>query len=228
MLDLWVRADSYADMELQSYIASPVPSLVECKRLTALPISNGGFGIPQFHIIVPTTYPSTRAAPLYQLTKLGLLPLSEMPRSDQRAIVQAMYTRLTSDLREELSTAYRSTLDDHFNPFSYGESLLTVCSTRCSTKYLILSDTEVQLGWQIRGFNSRRAVRCSCNSSAAVPGHELVCVLAGPERTKRHERVEYCLYQAFLASGLNVEVEPRGQWSAAQGEEEDTSRSHRT
>ena len=35
------------------------------------------------------------------------------------------------------------------------------------------------------------------------------------------------LYQAFLASGLKVEVEPRGQWSAAQADEEDTSRSRR-
>ena len=76
MSDLWARADSYADTELQSYIASPLPCLVEFKRITALPMSNGGFGIPHFHIIVPTTYPSARAASFYQLTKLGLLPLS--------------------------------------------------------------------------------------------------------------------------------------------------------
>ena len=107
MLDLWARADSYADTELQSYTASPVPSLIEFKRLTALPMSNGGFGIPRFHIIVPTTYPSARAASLYQLTKLGLLPPSEMPRSYQRAILQVMYNTLASDLREELPAAYR-------------------------------------------------------------------------------------------------------------------------
>ena len=120
----------------------------------------------------------------------------------------------------QVPAAYRSTFDDHCNPSSY--AFLTVCPT---TEDLILSDTEVQLAWQIRSFNSGRAGRCSCNSSAAVPGHDLVCVLAGPERTKRHERVKYCLYQAFLASGSKVEVEPRGQWSAAQGDEEDPSTS---
>ena len=104
-----------------------------------------------------------------------------MPRSDQRAILQAMYTRLASDLREDLPAAYRSTFDDHCNPSSY--AFLTVCPT---TEDLILSDTEVQLAWQIRRFNSGRAGRCSCNSSAAVPGDDLVCVLAGPERPKRH------------------------------------------
>jgi hypothetical protein len=67
MLELWKRADSYSDAELQSYLASPVPGLVELRRLTALPLCLGGFGIPQFQTIVSTTYTSARAASLYRL-----------------------------------------------------------------------------------------------------------------------------------------------------------------
>jgi hypothetical protein len=209
MLAIWKRADSYADAELQSYLGSPVAGLVEFKRLTALPLNVGGFGIPQFQTIVSTTYTSARAASLHHLAWLKLLTPSTSAPPDQRALLRAMYSGLVAALREDLPATYRSTLDDHCNSSSY--AFLLVCPTSSD---LILSDKEFQLGVQVRAFNAGRSGRCSCNSSAAAPGHDLSCVLAASARTKKHEFVKGRLQQGFLASGSLVQVEPRADWQA--------------
>ena len=106
-----------------------------------------------------------------------------------------MYTEQAAALRADLPVAYHSTYDDHCNKSSY--AFLTVCPT---TKAMTLTDTEFQLGCLVRCFNAGRTGRCSCNAARAVPGHDLVCVRAGAERTLRHEGVKGLFQDSFQRS----------------------------
>ena len=98
----------------------------------------------------------------------------------------------------------------------------------CPTTFdLTLTDTEFQVGCCVRCYNAGRIGRCSCDASNAVPGHDLVCVNAGAERTGRHEHVKGLLRDSFQQSGALVEVEPRVSWSGALSDQEDATRSRR-
>ena len=195
LMAIWERADSYVLAEMQCYAASPAPSLVELKRLVALPMCYGGFGIQQYQTTVSITYTSAKAASLLHLSHLGLLPPSDSPPPDLRAALRTMYTEQAAALRADLPIAYHSTYDDHCNKSSY--AFLTVCPT---TKATTLTDTEFQLGCLVRCFNAGRTGRCSCNASRAVPGHDLVCIRAGAERTLRHEGVKGLFQDSFQRS----------------------------
>ena len=67
------------------------------------------------------------------------------------------------------------------------------------------------------------AGRCSCSASNAVPCHDLVCVKAGAERTRRHECVKCLIRDSFQRSGLVAEVEQRVSWSGSHGVEKDST-----
>ena len=96
-----------------------------------------------------------------------------------------------------------------------------------TTLDLTLTDTAFQVGCHVRCYNAGRTGRCSRNASNAVPGHDLVCVKARAERTRRHERVKSLLRDSFQRSGSLVEVEPRVSWSDAFSDKEDCTRSRR-
>ena len=129
------------------------PGLVELKRLVALPMCYGGFGIQQYQTTVSITYTSAKAASLLHLSHLGLLPSSDLPPPDLRAALRTMYTEQAAAFRADLPVAYHSTYDDHCNKSSY--AFLTVCPT---TKAMTLTDTEFQLGCIARCFDAGHTI----------------------------------------------------------------------